>query len=114
MIENRIDPAFLGERERQIYEKYKDLIEDENARRRFILERLPYMTLMNDYFFAYFMRDNPECMEVVLQTICGNDKITVKKVVAQDVITNLGSHGNDKKHRERNERYVRRGSGGIE
>ena len=36
--------------ETNVTDEYKDLIKSEEARRKFILERLPYMTLMNDYF----------------------------------------------------------------
>ena len=56
-------------------------------------KRLPYMTLMNDYFFAYFMRDNPECMQMTLQTICGDNAISVEKVIIQDPLANFGAHG---------------------
>ena len=79
--------------ETNVTDEYKELIKSEEARRKFILERLPYMTLMNDYFFAYFMRDNPECMQMTLQTICGDSAISVEKVIIQDTISNFGAHG---------------------
>ena len=74
-------------------EALRRALKTEKGRHIFFSKRLPQMTLMTDYFFAYFMDNNNECMQEVLQILFQNKQLGVAKVETQKDNKNLGAHG---------------------
>lgn len=58
----------------------------------FLNERLESFSLMNDYFFSAFMKENHACMQVSLRAFTGDDTICVTDVRTQYPIENLRPH----------------------
>ena len=61
--------------------------------RQYIKDRLPYCTLMNDWFFTYFMRGQTKCAEELIRTLFKNKTLKVSNITVQDPVNNPGAHG---------------------
>ena len=50
------------------------------------------LTLMDDKFFRFFFKDNPECAEEVISACLGEEGLKVERMNTQDDIINLYGH----------------------
>jgi len=64
------------------------IIELEQKKIRF-LEKIKQLRLMDDTFFNSCFDGNIPCMEVVLRTVLGNDRLRVTEVITQQSVPNL-------------------------
>lgn len=64
------------------------IIELEQKKSRY-LEKIKQLRLMDDTFFNSCFDGNIPCMEVVLRTVLGNDRLRVSEVITQQSVPNL-------------------------
>ena len=64
------------------------IIELEQKKSRY-LEKIKQLRLMDDTFFNSCFDGNIPCMEVVLRTVLGNDRLRVTEVITQQSVPNL-------------------------
>ena len=64
------------------------IIELEQKKSRY-LEKIKQLRLMDDTFFNSCVDGNIPCMEVVLRTVLGNDRLRVTEVITQQSVPNL-------------------------